>query len=63
LGKNGLNEQECTDGRQSISQRKRKPIERVLEWGKPDRPLQPIELWGLKRAISPKRPPISPSEN
>jgi hypothetical protein len=49
LGKNALNEQERADPRRSISQRKRKLIERVFGWAKLDRPLQQIKLRGLKR--------------
>lgn len=39
LGKSSLSEKERADPRHSISQRKRKLIERVFGWGKPDRPL------------------------
>jgi len=49
LGKNVPNEQERADPRRSISQRKRKLIERVFGWAKLDRPLQQIKLRGLKR--------------
>ena len=49
LGKNALNEQERTDPRQSISQQKRKLIERVFGWAKLDRPLRQIKLRGLRR--------------
>lgn len=49
LGKNALNEQERADPRRSISQRKRKLIERVFGWGKRDRPLQQVKVRGLKR--------------
>jgi transposase len=49
LGKNALNEQERSDPRRSISQRKRKLIERVFGWAKLDRPLKQIKLRGLKR--------------
>jgi transposase len=49
LGKNALNEQERADPHRSISQRKRKLIERVFGWAKLDRPLQQIKLRGLKR--------------
>jgi transposase len=49
LGKNSLQEAERTDPRRSISQRKRKPIERVFGWGKLDRPLRQVKLRGLKR--------------
>ena len=47
--KNALNESERTDPRRSISQRKRKLIERVFGWAKLDRPLQQIKLRGLAR--------------
>jgi transposase len=49
LGKNSLTEKERTDERRSISQRKRKLIERVFGWGKLDRPLRQVKLRGLKR--------------
>ena len=49
LGKNALNEAERTDARRSISQRKRKLIERVFGWAKQDRPLRQIKLRGLQR--------------
>jgi transposase len=49
LGKNALNEQERADPRRSISQQKRKLIERVFGWGKLHRPLQQVKLRGLKR--------------
>ena len=49
LGKNALNEAERADARRSISQRKRKLIERVFGWGKQDRPLRQIKLRGLQR--------------
>jgi hypothetical protein len=49
LGKNALNEQERADPRRSISQRRRKLIERVFGWAKLDRPLQQIKRRGLKR--------------
>jgi hypothetical protein len=49
LGKNALSEAERTDPRRSISQRKRKLIERVFGWAKQDRPLRQIKLRGLKR--------------
>jgi len=49
LGKNALNEQERADPHRSISQRKRKLIERVFGWAKLHRPLQQIKLRGLKR--------------
>ena len=47
--KNALNESERTDPRRSISQRKRKLIERVFGWAKLDRPLQQMKLRGLAR--------------
>jgi transposase len=49
LGKNSLTEEERADERCSISQRKRKLIERVFGWGKLDRPLRQVKLRGLKR--------------
>lgn len=49
LGKNALSESERTDPRRSISQRKRKLIERVFGWAKQDRPLRQMKLRGLKR--------------
>jgi transposase len=49
LGKNALHEAERADARRSISQRKRKLIERVFGWAKQDRPLRQIKLRGLKR--------------
>ena len=49
LGKNTLTDQERADERRSISQRKRKLIERVFGWGKLDRPLRQVKLRGLKR--------------
>jgi transposase len=49
LGKNALNEQERADPRRSMSQRKRKLIERVFGWAKLDRPLKQMKLRGLKR--------------
>jgi transposase len=49
LGKNSLNEAERADPRRSISQRKRKLIERVFGWSKLDRPLRQVKLRGLKR--------------
>ena len=49
LGRNSLTEAERRDERQSISQRKRKLIERVFGWSKLDRPLRQIKLRGLKR--------------
>jgi transposase len=49
LGKNSLNEAERADPRRSISQQKRKLIERVFGWGKLDRPLRQVKLRGLER--------------
>jgi transposase len=49
LGKNSLNEKERADERRTISQRKRKLIERVFGWGKLDRPLRQVKVRGLKR--------------
>jgi len=49
LGKNSLTEAERSDVRRSISQRKRKPIERVFGWSKLDRPLRQVKLRGLAR--------------
>ena len=49
LGKNSLSEAERADPRRAISQRKRKPIERVFGWSKLDRPLRQVKLRGLDR--------------
>jgi hypothetical protein len=49
LGKNSLDEAERADPRRSISQQKRKLIERVFGWSKLDRPLRQVKLRGLKR--------------
>jgi transposase len=49
LGKNSLSEEERADPRRSISQRKRKLIERVFGWSKLDRPLRQVKLRGLDR--------------
>ena len=49
LGKNALSEGERCDSRGSLSQQKRKLIERVFGWAKLDRPLKQIKLRGLKR--------------
>jgi hypothetical protein len=49
LGKNSLTAEERADQRRSISQRKRKLIERVFGWAKLDRPLRQVKLRGLKR--------------
>jgi transposase len=47
--KNALNEAERADPRRSISQRKRRLIERVFGWAKLDRPLQQVKLRGWAR--------------
>ena len=47
--KNALSESERTDPRRSISQKKRKLIERVFGWAKLDRPLRQVKLRGLAR--------------
>jgi transposase len=49
LGKNSLTEKERADERRTISQRKRKLIERVFGWGKLDHPLRQVKVRGLKR--------------
>jgi transposase len=49
LGKNSLKAEERADQRRSISQRKRKLIERVFGWSKLDRPLRQVKLRGLQR--------------
>jgi len=49
LGKNSLTDEERADQRRSISQRKRKLIERVFGWSKLDRPLRQVKLRGLDR--------------
>lgn len=49
MGRNALNEQERNDPRRTISQQKRKLIERVFGWAKLDRPLRQVKLRGLKR--------------
>jgi hypothetical protein len=49
LGKNSLSAEERADERRSISQRKRKLIERVFGWSKLDRGLRQVKLRGLKR--------------
>ena len=49
LEKNSLNEAERSDERRTISQRKRKLIERVFGWSKLDRPLRQVKLRGLRR--------------
>jgi transposase len=47
--KNALREEERSDPRREISQRKRKLIERVFGWAKLDRPLRQVKLRGLQR--------------
>jgi transposase len=49
MGKNSLTEAERSDARRTISQRKRKLIERVFGWSKLDRPLRQVKLRGLDR--------------
>jgi transposase len=49
MGKNSLTEAERSDARRSISQRKRKLIERVFGWSKLDRGLRQVKLRGLDR--------------
>jgi transposase len=49
MGKNSLTDKERQDPRRSISQRKRKLIERVFGWSKLDRPLRQVKLRGLDR--------------
>ncbi len=49
LGKNSLTDVEQADARRSISQRKRKLIEKVFGWSKLDRPLRQVKLRGLDR--------------
>jgi len=49
LGKNALIERERAVARRSLSQQKRKLIERVFGWAKLDRQLQQIKLRGLPR--------------
>lgn len=48
-GKNALTDNERSDERRSISQRRRKLIERVFGWSKLDRPMRQVKLRGLKR--------------
>ena len=48
-GKNALSDGERSDARRSISQRRRKLIERVFGWSKLDRPMRQVKLRGLKR--------------
>jgi transposase len=49
LGKNSLSAEERADPRRSISQRKRKLIERVFGWSKVDSVLRQVKLRGLQR--------------
>jgi transposase len=49
LGKNSLTADERADERRSISQRKRKLIERVFGWSKLTGPLRQVKLRGLDR--------------
>ena len=49
LGKNSLSAEERADPRRSISQRKRKLIERVFGWSKVDSVLRQVKLRGLAR--------------
>ena len=49
LGKNSLNEAERADQRRTISQRKRKLIEKVFGWAKLDSVLRQVKVRGLKR--------------
>ncbi len=49
MAKNSLTEQERNDQRLSISQKKRKLIERVFGWSKLDRSLRQVKLRGLDR--------------
>jgi transposase len=49
LGKNSLTKKERADEKFSISQRKRKLIERVFGWSKLNRPLRQVKLRGLER--------------
>jgi hypothetical protein len=44
-----LTDEERQDARRAISQRKRKPIERVFGWSKPDRQSRQVKLRGLDR--------------
>jgi transposase len=48
-GKNALTDNERSDERRAISQRRRKLIERVFGWSKLDRPMRQVKLRGLKR--------------
>ena len=49
LGKNSLTEEERQDPRRTISQGKRKLIERVFGWSKLDRPMRQVKLRGQDR--------------
>jgi transposase len=49
LGKNSLQQAERADPRRSVSQQKRKLIERVFGWSKLDRSIRQVKLRGLKR--------------
>lgn len=49
LGKNSLSPEERADVRRTISQRKRKLIERIFGWSKVDSVLRQVKLRGLKR--------------
>ena len=49
LGKNHLSAAERSDPGRSISQKKRKLIERVFGWSKLNRPLRQVKLRGLQR--------------
>jgi transposase len=49
LGKNSLTAEERADPRRTLSQRKRKLIERVFGWSKADSNLRQVKLRGLKR--------------
>jgi hypothetical protein len=49
LGKNSLTDAERQDARRTISQRKRKLIERVFGWSKLTGSLRQVKLRGLKR--------------
>ena len=49
LGKNSLSAEERADPRRTISQRKRKLIERVFGWSKVDSVLRQVKLRGLAR--------------
>jgi len=49
MAKNSLTEEERADQRRSISQRKRKLIEKVFGWAKQDSVLRQVKMRGLKR--------------